>query len=168
MPVVIRRDRPDGEPREPEVAAAPAPEGDSLEIDPELVMPPEWTTRADRRTTRDKFTAGLRGLKIAVRGDSSFFVHAYRALLIILTGTLLRIGPSGWCLLLIAAGLVLVAELAHSAIDTLARAVGDPEEQALKAAREIAAAGVLVAVSFTAVVTTILFTIRFGQLLQGL
>ena len=99
-----------------------------------------WTARAGRRNSREKFAAGLRGLKHAIRGDSSFFAHAYRGTLIALTAALLGVDPWGWCLLVIAACLVLLAELTHSAVDTLARAVGDPEEPRLKIAREIATA----------------------------
>lgn len=168
MAVLIRRDRPADEsgPVKPggreEAAAASA----DLELDPDLTTPPEWTTMADRRTTRDKFAAGLRGLKHAIRGDSSFFVHAYRGLLIALTATLLGVAPMGWCLLGLSGSLVLVAELTHSAIDTLARAVGDPEEQALKAAGEIAAAGVLVAVFSTAAIAVAVFALRLIELLS--
>ena len=43
------------------------------------------TARAGRRNSREKFAAGLRGLKHAIRGDSSFFAHAYRGLLIGMT-----------------------------------------------------------------------------------
>ena len=90
---------------------------------------------------------GLRGLKSAIRGDSSFFAHGYRGTLIVITAALLGVDQRGWCLLVVGACLVLIAELAHSAVDTLARAIGDPEEPRLKTAREIAAAGVLVAAS---------------------
>ena len=86
---------------------------------------------------------GLAGIKSAVRGDSSFFAHCYRGTLIAITAALLGIDQRGWCLLVIGACLVLIAELAHSAVDTLARAIGDPEEPRLKTAREIAAGGVL-------------------------
>jgi diacylglycerol kinase len=134
-------------------------------LDPDLTEPPEWTTRAGRRNAREKFEAGLRGLKLAARGDSSFFAHAYRGLLIALTAALLGVGPMGWCLLVLSSALVIVAELAHSAVDTLARTLGDPDEIGLKAAREIATAGVLVAVLVMAAVAVTIFTIRLGELL---
>jgi diacylglycerol kinase len=60
---------------------------------------------------------------------------------------------------------VLLSELTHSAVDTLARAVGDPEEYRLKAAREIAAAGVLVAAVGAAAVTLTVLTMRLCDLL---
>jgi diacylglycerol kinase (ATP) len=132
------------------------PLDDSLEARlAEFSAPDSWTPRAGRRTGREKLHAGLRGLKYAIRGDSSFFAHAYRGLFIALTAFLIGIGPHQWCLLLLAGALVLIAELCHSALDTLARALGDPEAPAIVAAREIAAAGVLVAVlvfSATAIV----------------
>ncbi len=116
---------------------------------------------------RAKLAAGLRGLKFALRGDSSFFAHAYRCLIIILTATLLGIHPLAWCQIILAIVLVLIAELTHSAIDTLARAVGDPEELALKVAREIATAAVLVAVVALILVATIIFTLRIRELIAG-
>ncbi|MBX6314481.1 MAG: diacylglycerol kinase, partial [Isosphaeraceae bacterium] len=127
--------------------------------------PRDWGARADRRTLRAKLTAGLHGLKYAVRGDSSFFAHAYRGLFIALTAALLGVGPMGWCLLVLSAGLVLLAELTHSAIDTLARALGDPEEPGLVIAREIATAGVLVAVLIFASVSITVLVIKLGELL---
>ncbi len=118
-----------------------------------------WTPRAGRRGGREKLDAGLRGLKLAIRGDSSFFAHAYRGLFIGFTALMLGIGPHQWCLLALAGALVLIAELCHSAVDTLARALGDPDAPGLVAAREIATAGVLVSVVvFTIIAVTVLVT----------
>src|SRR5512147_629220 len=68
----------------------------------ELGAPPPWAARAGRRNSRAKFAAGLRGLKHAIRGDSSFFAHAYRGILIAMTAALLGVSLWGWCLLVIA------------------------------------------------------------------
>jgi diacylglycerol kinase (ATP) len=131
------------------------------EFDP----PAPWSARAGRKNSRDKFAAGLRGLKHAIRGDSSFFAHAYRGTLIALTSALLGVNPWGWCLLVVAACLVLMAELTHSAVDTLARTIGDPEDPPLRMAREIAAGGVLVAAFGSGAVTVTVLTMKFGELL---
>ena len=128
----------------------------------------EWEApraRAGRRDLREKLVAGLIGLKHAIRGDSSFFAHGYRALLVALTAAMLGVGPQGWIALVLAACVVFLAEINHSAVDTLARAVGDPEEPRLKASREIAAAGVLVAVVGSAIVVGVILVLRFGDLL---
>jgi diacylglycerol kinase (ATP) len=64
-----------------------------------------------------------------------------------------------------AACMILIAELNHSAVDTLARAIGDPEEPRLRVAREIAAGGVLVAVAGSGVVVGVILVLQFGDLL---
>ena len=123
----------------------------------------EPTSKADRRNTFRKFAAGCRGIKHAARGDSSFFVHAYRGTLIAITAALLQVDQWGWCLLVLCASFVLIAELTNSAVDTLARAIGDPDEPRLNMAREIAAGGVLVAAFCTGTVTVIVLGWKLGQ-----
>jgi diacylglycerol kinase len=135
------------------------------DTDAEFETTPELTAHADRRNARRKLAAGCRGLKAAVRGDSSFFAHGYRGTLIGITAALLGVNQWSWCLLLLGACLVLIAELAHSAVDTLARAIGDPEEPRLKTAREIAAAGVLVAALGSGTVTIMVLSWKFFELL---
>ncbi len=137
---------------------------DALEADLELAS--ERTANADRRSVRSKLAAGWRGLKSAARGDSSFFAHFYRGTLIALTAAMLGINQWGWCLIILGAALVLTAELGHSAVDTLARAIGDPEEPRLKTAREIAAAGVLVAAIGSGFVTILVLSWKFFELLN--
>jgi diacylglycerol kinase (ATP) len=148
-----------------DVEAGPAP-APAFDLDTsELEAPLAVSARAGRRDSRAKFAAGLRGLKHAIRGDSSFFAHAYRGLLIGMTAALLGVNLWGWCLLAIAACLVLLSELTHSAIDTLARAVGDPDEPRLRIAREIATAGVVVAAFASGAVTITVLTWKLGELL---
>jgi diacylglycerol kinase len=127
--------------------------------------PAAWTARAGRRGVREKLGASLVGLKHALRGDSSFFAHTYRFLLIALFAAVMGIGPLGWLLLLIGAALIFMAELTHSAVDTLARALGDPEQPGLKVAREIATAGVLVAVFTAATIWITVLVLKLGDLL---
>jgi diacylglycerol kinase (ATP) len=131
----------------------------------DLEAPMAVTARAGRRNSREKFNAGMRGLKHAIRGDSSFFAHAYRGLLIGMTAALLGVNLWGWCLLVFSACLVLLSELTHSAVDTLARAVGDPEEPRIRIAREIATANVVVAAFASGAVTITVLTWKLGELL---
>jgi diacylglycerol kinase (ATP) len=121
--------------------------------------------RAGRRNLHEKLMAGLVGIKHAVRGDSSFFAHAYRALLVFLTAGMIGVSPAGWLVLVLSLGLVLIAELMHSAVDTLARAIGDPEEPQLRVARDIAAAGVLVSVVISALVSLTVLILKLGEYL---
>jgi diacylglycerol kinase (ATP) len=141
----------------------PVPDFDENRLDPQFDAVPELTARADRRNTRSKMLAGIRGLKHAIRGDSSFFAHGYRGTFIAITAALLGVNQWSWCLLVIAACLVLIAELAHSAVDTLARAIGDPEQPRLCMAREIAAACVLVAAFGSGSVTVFVLSWKLAE-----
>ena len=96
----------------PEPAAPPQPLIDREDRVPDLYEPSDLNAQADRRNARGKLAAGWRGLKAAIRGDSSFFAHGYRGTLIAITAALLGIDQRGWCLLVIGACLVLIAELA--------------------------------------------------------
>jgi diacylglycerol kinase (ATP) len=161
------RARDGARPCEPDLlteAGSAAEPADPLEAR-DLDSPADLAAHADRRNARGKLAAGWRGLKAAIRGDSSFFAHGYRGTLIAITAALLGVNQWGWCLLVLGACLVLIAELAHSAVDTLARAVGDPEEPRLKTAREIAAASVIVAAVGSGVVTVIVLSGKFIALL---
>ena len=155
----VRKSEPD---LEPSLSPVDVLEDQEFDFD----FPSENRARADRRNARRKLAAGWRGLKAAVRGDSSFFAHFYRGTLIVITAGLLGINQWSWCLLVLGATLVLLAELSHSAVDTLARAIGDPEEPRLNTAREIAAAGVLVAALGSGTVTIFVLSWKFFELLN--
>ena len=129
-------------------------------------QPEPWLARAGRRDARAKLAAGLLGLKHAFRGDSSFFAHAYRGLLIAMAARLLGVGPSGWCFLVLSAGLVLIAELAPQPRWTLWPARwATLSPPARKAAREIASAGVLVAVVVFAAVSVTVLVLKLNEML---
>jgi diacylglycerol kinase len=126
--------------------------------------PPAWTPLGGRQDSTGKFAAGLRGLKHAIRGNSSFFAHAYRGTLIALSAALLGVDALGWCFLVIGATFVLIAEITYSAVDALARACGDPEEPPLKTAREIATAGPVVAAFASGGITITVLLVKFGEM----
>jgi len=142
----------------------PVPEFDEDRLRLQFDDAPGVRAQADRRGTRGKLTAGVRGLKHAIRGDSSFYAHLYRGVLIVIIAGLLQVDLWGWCLLVLGGSLVLLAELVHSAVDTLARAVGDPDEPRLTIAREIAAAGVLVVAFTSGAVTVVVLSIKLAAL----
>ena len=143
----------------------PVPNYNETDLALDLKDSSEPSSKADRRNTYRKFAAGCRGIKHAARGDSSFFVHGYRGTLIAITATLLQIDQWGWCLLVISASFVLISELMNSAVDTLARAIGDPDEPRLNMAREMAAGGVLIAAFGMGTVTVIVLGSKLGKLL---
>lgn len=113
-----------------------------------------------------KFGNAFRGLVLGIRGESSFQVHFFFAVAVLLAGLSLRLDDlRQWCLLLLCITLVLTAELFNSALERMARAISDRHDANLGAALDIGSAAVLTASVGAAVVGTIIFLARLGQLL---
>jgi diacylglycerol kinase len=110
-----------------------------------------------RRSWRQKFGDAFRGVKLGVRGHSSFFVHFFFGALVLAAAIVLRCGPLEWCLLLGCIGLVLTAELFNSAIETLFHGLDEATKARTYGCLDIAAGAVLLASITAAVIGTIVF-----------
>jgi diacylglycerol kinase len=130
-------------------------------------MPAEWwePSPADgprpkprkARRWRDKFREAFRGIKLGVRGHSSFSVHFFFAALALTAALVLECDRVEWCLVVGCIGLVFTAELLNSAVETLFHGL-DPEAKArIHGCLDIAAGAVLVAGLTAAAVGTIVF-----------
>src|SRR5438477_591689 len=97
------------------------------------------------RTWRKKFRAAFRGVKLGVRGHSSFSIHLFFTAMVIAAAIVLRCDPLEWCILLGCIGLVLIAELFNSAVETLFRGLDEPTKARGWPALDIAAGAVLLA-----------------------
>jgi diacylglycerol kinase len=115
------------------------------------------TSRRPRRSWRHKFHAAFRGLKVGVRGHSSFSVHFFFAALVLVAALVLRCDKVEWCLLLGCIGLVLVAELFNSAIETLFRDLDENTRNRAWPALDVAAGAVLLASITASIVGAIIF-----------
>ena len=129
------------------------------------VDPSERPVRAKpRRTWRAKFGDALRGLKLGIRGHSSFFVHFFFTALVLAAAIVLHCELLEWCLLLGCIGLVLTAELFNSALETLFRGLDELTKARVWPSLDIAAGAVLLASSFAAVIGAIVFLRRLAIL----
>ncbi len=71
----------------------------------------------------EKFRVAFRGVKIGVRGQSSFFAHFFIAAAVIGAGVVLRVNLGEWCILLLCMAVVLAAEMFNTALESMARAI---------------------------------------------
>src|SRR5258708_10649966 len=92
-----------------------------------------------RRSWRAKFRVAFRGMKLGIRGHSSFFVHFFFAALVLAAGMVLRCGALEWCLLLGCIGMVFTAELFNSAIETVLRGLDESTKPGGPACLDISA-----------------------------
>jgi len=118
-----------------------------------------------RRPWRAKFRDAFRGLKLGIRGHSSFFVHFFFAALVLAAAIVLRCSLEQWCVLVVCIGMVLTAELFNSAVETLFRGLDEATKERSWPALDIAAGAVLLASLVAAVVGIVIFASRFAQML---
>jgi diacylglycerol kinase len=139
------------------------------------LLPPRWEgfEPADlpprgrpRRSWKRKLRAACRGLKLGVRGHSSFFVHFFFAALVLAAGLVLRCGALEWCLLLGCIGLVLTAELVNSAVEALFSGLDERTQARVRPCLDITAGAVLLASLVAAGIGATVFLSRLAALLQ--
>ncbi len=107
-----------------------------------------------------KFANAWRGIRLGTRGQNSFYVHLPVALAVIAAAWLVQCSLVEFSILLLCVGLVLVAELANSAVERLARGLCNEHNDDVGAALDIASAAVLVASIFAAAIGFIIFCTR--------
>jgi diacylglycerol kinase len=122
----------------------------------EAAAPAEEEKRP-RRSWRLKFAAAFRGLKLGVRGHSSFSVHFFFAALVVAAAVALGCDLTQWCILLGCVGLVLTAELFNSAVETLFRGLDEEAKSRAWPALDIAAGAVLLASLTACVIGLVVF-----------
>lgn len=98
-----------------------------------------------RRGWRDKFREAFRGVKRGMRGQSSFAVHTFCAVLAVVLAAVLECDHVEWCLVLGCVGLVFTAELFNSATEALFRGLEPEARDRVYHSLDIAAGAVLVA-----------------------
>ena len=110
-----------------------------------------------RRPWTRKFADAFRGLKRAVRSQSSFAVHLAAAVCVVALAAFFRVSAGEWCLLAGAIAMVLAAEIFNSAVESLARALGPAWNPRVRDALDMASAAVLMAAVGAAVIGLIVF-----------
>ena len=117
-------------------------------------MPP---SEPIKRTWSQKFRDAFRGIGCGVRGQSSFQVHLFVALVVIAAAGILRVALWEWCLLMLCIAGVLTAEMFNSALEHMAKVVEDKHNPHLADALDTSSAAVLFASIGAAVVGAIIF-----------
>lgn len=118
-----------------------------------------------RRKWRAKFDDAFRGVKLGVRGHSSFAVHFFFAALVIVAAFTLGCQLLEWCVLLGCIGMVLTAELFNSAIETLFHGLDPATKARIHGCLDIAAGAVLMASGAALLIGSIVFLNRLAALL---
>lgn len=109
-----------------------------------------------------KFRNAFRGIRVGVRGESSFYIHFLVSGLVFIASVVLKVSLLEWCVLLACMGTVLSAELFNSALERIAKAVTQERNDHIRDTLDIASGAVLVASIFAALVGATIFVFRLG------
>ncbi|MEX0668992.1 MAG: diacylglycerol kinase [Pirellulales bacterium] len=112
-----------------------------------------------------KFGDAFRGLFHAVTNEWSFAAHLPVAAVAVGCAAWFQIGPVEWCLVTLAIGAVVVAEVMNTSIESLAKAMETGPDPRIRDALDTASAAVLVAVGAAIVVGLVIFVPRFLSLM---
>jgi diacylglycerol kinase len=107
-----------------------------------------------------KFGDAFRGLFLAIATQSSFAAHLPVAAAAVACGWWFGLSGVEWCLVALAIGGVLAAEVFNTSIEEIARAMNTGPHPGIRDALDLASGGVLVAVGAAIVVGLVLFVPR--------
>ena len=102
----------------------------------------------------------INGLSLAFFREHSFRHHVLSSIGVLIALIVTRPSPIWWAIIAITVGLVLVAELINTAIETLADHIHPERHLEIQAVKDIAAAAVLIS-SITAILVSVVFLIYY-------
>jgi len=92
-----------------------------------------------------RFGYALRGVAIALISESNFWVYGLFLAATIAAGAWLEISAHRWCLVVLSAAMVVVAEMFNTAIEHLAKAITRERRPEIRDALDVASGAVLLA-----------------------
>jgi diacylglycerol kinase len=99
-----------------------------------------------------------------VRDQSSFAVHLFAALAVIVAGLVLQVERLEWCLLLLCVTAVLVAELFNTSLELISQVITRDFDERLRDALDIASGAVLLVALGAVGVGVLVFGVRLVAL----
>ena len=91
------------------------------------------------------FRYAFAGLFAAWRTERNLRIHAVIGAAVVVAGAVLRLPPAAWAIVFLTIALVVTAELLNAAVEAVVDLVSPEDHPLAKRAKDVAAAGVLVA-----------------------
>lgn len=115
------------------------------------------------RNRLHSFANAFSGLKQLFLSEPNARIHLAVMLLVLVCGTYFSITSSEWLILILCFGLVFIAELFNTAIETLSNRLTTEWDVQIKRTKDLAAAGVLVSAITALIAGLIIFIPYFYQ-----
>ena len=114
-----------------------------------------------RRLTKS-FGYALAGIGYTIKTQMNFKIHLFAIVVVLLSGWYFKLNASDWLWIILAIGLVLVAELLNTAIELLVDFVSPEFNEKAGKIKDIAAGAVLVAALISVGIAAIIFIPKFS------
>ena len=105
----------------------------------------------------DSFKYAFRGISTLFREEPNAVIHLVASILVLFAGFVLKVSPAEWCILVIVAGVVFVAEIFNTSLETIGDIIDSEWNEKIMKAKDLAAAGVLVAAMVSVISGLIIF-----------
>ncbi len=128
----------------------------------------EFQKKDFRLTSRLKsFSPAFHGISTLLRYEHNARIHLVILIIIIAAGILLRISATDWLAILFVSGLVFASECFNTAVEYLSDLITDEQNENIRMAKDVAAAGVLIATAVSVITGFIIFIPEILKLLKG-
>jgi diacylglycerol kinase len=103
------------------------------------------------------FRYAFRGIVTLLKHEHNARIHLFLLIIVIIAGVLLRLTETKWLAILFVTGLVFISECFNTAIEYLSDQITGEENENIRKAKDVAAAGVLIAAAISVVTGIIIF-----------
>jgi diacylglycerol kinase len=114
----------------------------------------------------NSFVAAFHGILTLLRYEHNARIHLFILVIVIIAGILFRISGTGWLAILFVSGLVFTSECFNTAVEYLSDLITDKQNENIRRAKDVAAAGVLISASISAITGLIIFIPEIIKLLR--
>lgn len=124
--------------------------------------------KLDKKRLINSFKYAFSGIMESYKSEQNLKIHTVIASLVIILGFILKISYFEWLVCLVLIGLVLMAEFFNTSIEHTVDLVTIEKKPLAKAAKDTAAAGVLMFAIISAVIGSIIFIPKLITFIGGL
>lgn len=103
------------------------------------------------------FKNAFSGLGYLLRFEHNARVHLFIIIIVIIAGLFLRLSAINWIAIVYASGLVLISECFNTAVEYLSDVVTQEQNEKIKKAKDVAAAGVLISAIISVIIGIFVF-----------
>ena len=103
------------------------------------------------------FPYAFSGLRVLIRSQHNAWIHALATVAVVAFGLWIGLAAWEWCALVLAIGLVCMAESLNTALEFLADEVSQEKRELIGKAKDVGAAGVLIAAVTSVVIGLLVF-----------